>query len=417
MKVQSVAVIFLVIAFLLGPALVFSAPKIGVNVPDWLTAYNSRFLSGGIQEAEIANTLNVEGFASGKLQSALEIKIGNNIPLKYEALLGHSAAQRTFIKASNLIFGWNCYPTYYGSTKLYEPENDSLYRYPYDSNKKQLESFASFVELVDKAASAYPNKRFCVYLVDISQFALNNPGNPLVSCDKMGVLDYADLANAQADSSNLIFLGNEIPKSDNYHNYFYTTDHHWNGNGALRAYRSIASAIDLDDQANTVISTSNFFNLRMNGSDSRVGLMLLNAPAQEPLVNFEDVTIVKGDPAPFFNSSVSFARMPPPEAEFDFYHSWFGKGSVELLNEQRDRSVLLLGDSYTYSTRWLFGNSCRSVKQWADFSMGTPQKLKDEGVTLQDRINAANPDTVLLVAAPQDYLDMEQHHKGYFETK
>lgn len=414
MKARNILFTVLFCAFLLGPLGVYSTSKAGVDLPSWATAQDSKYLSGGIKTTNIGKNLSVEGFTSEKLQDALETTIGNNIPMKSEAILFNAAAQRAGIAASNALFDWDCYPTYYGSIRLYEAASDSLYRFPYDSTEAKMEAFSSFVELVDSVAADYSDKKFCVYVVDISQFALSNPGDELVDYDVLRVSEYAKIANDLSSADNLSFVSNEVPAPEDYHDFFYTTDHHWNGYGVKRAYEIIAREIGLDDQANRVIGVSDFAGLRMNGSDSRIGLMLLNAPVAEPLFDFSGVEVVEGKAAPVFTSDVDFPQSMPLAAEFDFYHSWFGSGAVELRNEQCSESVLLVGDSYTYSMRWVLGNACQRLVQRIDFSDGQPAVLADAGITLRQRIDAENPDTVVLISTPIGLTTMIEKYPGYF---
>lgn len=385
-----------------------------VDLPDWLTAVDSQYLAGGMETVDIEESLDVEDFGSERLQEALEAEIGNNIPMKSSALLVNASLQRSCIELSNGLFCWDCYPTYFGSERLYDLESDALYRFPYDNTFSRVEKFDEFVDCVDAIAAVYPDKQFCVYLVDASQYDASNPARSLFHCNLLDVNDCAERANGISNSGNLTFVGDAVPASKDYHEFFYSTDHHWNGYGTKRAYESISQAMSLDVRASPIKGESTFQGLRINGSDARAGLMLLDEPVREPLFRFSNTKITQGDLAPVFISGVGFAESIPFEAEFDFYHSWFGKGSLSLENSEREGSILLIGDSYTYSLRWLLGNACNRLVQRADFASGHPAELKQRGRTMRDLISSTSPDKVILVASPSDFISMNDVFEDYF---
>ncbi len=52
--------------------------------------------------------------------------MGNCIPMKAMALLANAALQRSAIEASNALFGWECYPAFYGSSIAEMPSRHRL---------------------------------------------------------------------------------------------------------------------------------------------------------------------------------------------------------------------------------------------------------------------------------------------------
>lgn len=405
---------FLFSLFLLGPAGLCFAGFLELDLPCWLTASDSQYLAGGIETVEINEYLDIEAFESEQLQDALEKEIGNNIPLKSTALLTNAALQRSCIEVSNRFFDWDCFPTFFGSNRVYARESDSLYRMPYNYTNIMTQQFDAFVSYMDEIAAVYPEKQFCVYLVDGSQYDSANPARDLVHYNCFDIDESAVKANGSISSGNLLFVGDTISESMDYHSYFYSTDHHWNGYGTRRAFQAIAQATGLDMMANPIKGQSSFEGLRINGSDARVGLMLLDELVKEPLFTFPNTKVVQGDSAPVFTSGVGFAESIPLEAEFDFYHAWFGKGSLTLENDLREGKVLLIGDSYTYSLRWLLSNSCNRVVQRADFSSGQQVGVKERHRTMRNLIDATSPNRVIVVSSPGDLISMVGTFEGYF---
>lgn len=102
---------------LCGPVALFAAENSGeIPLPSWLTVEDATYLSGGVKSPNVAGELSMEGFASGALQQAIEDGVGNYVPAKAAALLVNAELQYKAICASNVLFGWDCLPTFYGSS-------------------------------------------------------------------------------------------------------------------------------------------------------------------------------------------------------------------------------------------------------------------------------------------------------------
>lgn len=422
MKIRNIIFSALFCIFLCGPAALWVAQeKIHLDLPSWFTAEDSKFLSGGIIKANVKANLSLDGFTSEKLQNALEIKIGNYVPAKATVVLNNASLQRDFIAASNTVFGWSCYPTYYSSTILYSEQDEALYQMPLTDFDTHKITYIEFIKALDELAKQYPEKQFVVYSVDISRLSKVNPATKLISKKTATIADYLDLSDIYSNSSNLHFLAKIYDSSTEYHKYFYTTDHHWNGYGAADAMNQICELLNVTRQNNDFsytlpnnVENSNFTGLKMNGSDSRLGLMLLNAPIQEPLYNMNNIKIKQGQPSPFYQSDPQLVNIEPLEAEFDFYHSWFGKEEIELFNPYAKGDILMVGDSYTYSLRWFAGLTAESTVQKMDFTNKIPGQCKQSNVTLANRISSSDAKSILLVAEPSDFEQMMEVYPGYF---
>lgn len=414
---RNVVFVILFCMFLLGPAGIFLCEKVHINLPGWLTAEDSRYLSGGIEKASVRKNLSISGFESEKLQEAIETQIGNNVPMKSTALLINANTQRLAIEASNLAFSWGCYPTYYGSTKVYDASLGALSRMPYAFPEKRGEEFCAFVSKLSNLACEYPEKRFVVYVANLSQVSGVNPAKNYISDGFVSVDDLVLRGQDCVETPNVFILGEDYDSASDYFADFYTTDHHWNGFGCIRAYRNITASMGLDDSMSGDLAVQAFDGLKMNGSNSRLGLMLLNESVCEPVFDLSFVEVVYGAQPPVIKNDVASLKANSQQAEFDFYHAWYGNGNVRLVNEsQRGSSkVLLLGDSYTFSMRWLLAANYAELTQAKDFSASVPEQLAKEGTTLRDRIESSGADDIVFIAASGDYGDMARLYPGYFD--
>ena len=316
---RDVALIVALSLFMIGPALLFGVQAVGVEVPYWLSARNSQWLSGGYQESQVGRHMTAEGFASGNFQKALDVAVGNHIPAKAGALLGNAASQRIFIEASNMLFAWRCYPTYYGSKRIYIPEANALARTAMKERSDTLEALRSFGDDLGAFAERHPDISFKVVVPDISECSAANPSSGLVS-DTVLTEECANvLEETMASAPNISVTSVLFVDTDPYYEKYYTGDHHWNGFGAREAFAA-ASGVSITDETVQGLSS-----IRMNGSLARDGLLLVNEPAKEPLYDLEGVAVSEGTtPALLMSEGVSRLMSEPNEAEFNFYHSWYG---------------------------------------------------------------------------------------------
>ena len=149
--------------FLLGPAGIIVSDRIGLDLPDWATAEDSKYLVGGIAPVDVADNLSFDDFIDEKLQGAVESKIENWIPGKASALITNAKLQRAGIELSNLVFQWECYPTYYGSRTIFIPSQDALSSMAV--SESEWNGTKSFLQALSYYAQANISTKFIVYLV------------------------------------------------------------------------------------------------------------------------------------------------------------------------------------------------------------------------------------------------------------
>ena len=148
-------VLFPVVMCLLlcGPGLLFVAGRMDASLPSWLTAEDATYLSGGIKYPDVVGELSLEGFASGDLQQAIEDEVGNYIPAKGAALLLNAGLQHEAICASNVLFGWDCLPAFYGSSLVVTSTGGGrLLETAEKATPQILENCSSMADLYDQFA-------------------------------------------------------------------------------------------------------------------------------------------------------------------------------------------------------------------------------------------------------------------------
>ncbi|MEC4295532.1 hypothetical protein [Adlercreutzia shanghongiae] len=345
-----------------------------LDISPALTAQDASWLTGGIAEANVRDTMSFEGFERGLFQDSMESAVGNYVPAKASVLLANAAVQRLFISASSSLFGWPCYPTYYGSTKLYSPAHVALAEMPMLDETKVVASDVfekgtrRFGAALAELAKKYPEKNFCVVVADRTSTSSVNPAFSLVS-NRLSTDECANFLQRQVTAlDNVSVVAKTYDDTEEYYGFFYPTDHHWNGYGALDAARGVVSAGMLGDIEDPV-SAIDFGELFFNGTLSRRGLLCLNRPPIiEPVFDVRSMSVEEGASSYFkylfaVNGSNELEHQEL-RAEYNFYGEWYGGDrSVRISNAAggEKSKALLICDSYGDAFRWAIAGQYKEL--------------------------------------------------------
>ena len=409
MKFRNAVLAMVVMLMLLMPATFFCIQRMAhVDLPAWLTAEEATYLSGGKSDIDIHAEATLEGFASGSFQNALEAEIGNFIPAKASLLLGDAALQRSTIALSDRLFGWGCYPTFYGSTVLYLPECGFLAGLPMQDSEEVRAGLEAFSGGLAQFAARHPDKTFYVVLPDSAQFSTLLPSSRLIASPLDATTAARLLSSEWEDIPNLSLSLAAYDDLDGFTSSFYRTDGHWNGYGALKAYGALMADLP---QLEEIGVEGEVEGPVFNGQNSRHGLMLLDYPAIEPRLDASSIKVASGATGWILaeDDALVFGDYPF-ESEYNFYASWYG-GDIDtvLTNDEKEGSALLVSDSFGDAFRWLLAQSYRKVSNYTDLHVGS-----QGGVTLEDRIAQSDSDTIVFVGQPSGYVNFLDRKPGYF---
>lgn len=243
MKIRSVVFSAIICVLLCGPAALFLAERSGLSVPSVMTAADANYLSGSASSADVCAVANLSGFASKAFQEAVETEVSAHIPAKAVALLETAAWQRKAIRLSNAVFGWECYPTFYGSDIVGVPSQARLAEIAKkaDSDLQELGKRIS-AELAGLSES-FPDKRFFVYLGPDTSNAEGNPTAGLISDS----LVYEGIEALFDDVNGSFKFINANVSFDDFDELWFKSDHHWNIEGSYEGYARIAEALGFGD--------------------------------------------------------------------------------------------------------------------------------------------------------------------------
>ena len=388
----------LLIVFLLGPAALWvGQTKLHLDIPSWFTAEDATYLSGSKQKTNVRENLSIEGFQTKELQSAAENKLGNYVPAKATAIIENAAVQRCSIALSNLLFNWACYPTYYGSARLAYPEQNVVAYLPKTQSPSYQRQWQTFAAGLRKAAERHPEKRFIVYVVGGYQDPAVNPAFSLMSCPMYPAECTNLLRQETGVTPNITVLGSSYDSEEEYYEDFFHTDHHWNINGAMKAYDEIADALNLEKVNSYGIT--NIPDYLFTGATARWGLDLLEEEVFDCDNTFNYLTAIYSngeeqdgdDHASFFNATALMKH-------YSFYDLYYDNlGNCTIIGGTGNRSALLISNSYRGAIQRPLASSYHSLSVNNQLH---PSAAMTE--TLDNQINEADADDIFFIANPSN---------------
>lgn len=142
----------------------------------------------------------------------------------------------------------------------------------------------------------------------------------------------------------------ELNQDEGYHYYFYKTDHHWNGYGALQGYQDIMAMMGIK---------YNNYTVKKMPDVTFKGSMAKSAADSSLTDNFYYI-----DATASCESSIKdhYKPMKKPTGKdmfYDYYvgyyYGMYGEVNYDCLKPKKD-NVLILGDSYTWSMDYLIAD-------------------------------------------------------------
>ena len=189
-------------------------------------------------------TLAAASLADGTFQDSFEQYIADLVPLRDDVLLANAAVQRASICLANLVCGFSCVPTFYGSDIVWCPEWDCLTQTNTIVTDDTVQSYREMAEGYDEVVDSHPD-------IDFTWCQFDTSRNSSVRVDaelEANVCDYDFTAENFID-----YLPDDIECVSVTHDDtaelvddFFASDHHWNINGAINAYEACAEALGIE---------------------------------------------------------------------------------------------------------------------------------------------------------------------------
>ena len=408
---RNVLVMFLFSCALLLPCGSVICRLLEVPLPDWAMNVEVRYLQGG-GSVRLNEHLNWEGAHTGELQNAVDEVISSVVPAKAQLLLGDAALERGFIRLSNGIFQWPCYPTRYGASQLYCTQSDTVRYMPKKRDAASVEGLEAFGRGVAEYAAEHPDIRISLVLPVISVDSPSNPAYPLVS-DVINMSEYIETLESQVkDIENIRLVAKDILDYEDYLEEYYSTDDHWCGYGAIDAFNMMMTAWGRPESGLWEIESDETVDRYIfNGQNARLGLMLVDRGVREPLLETSTLKLLEG-------AGGGLVQGEPPSPQdlkmiFSFYASWYGVDEDTTIgNGSYDESerILLISDSYGDAFRWILAQRYGLTYDKKDLYYAA----RDTS-TLSERLQQTQTDEVVFAGSIWDYAEFMERQPAYFE--
>lgn len=411
----------LVLVFvMLGPiALWVVQDRLHVELAPCLTSENARYLEGGYEQPFVKQNLSVAGFRDELFQESVEKAINNHAPFRASCILGCTLFQNAAISLSNLFFEWDCYPTYYDSEIVYIPASNSLRTNPNvfsDTPISQaLSGIDEFGRGVSKYASQHPDLEICIAVPSVGYKISVTPVWNYVS-RKWSIDDCISIWSPQMENiSNLSIAYDELDDYEEYLKYYYSTDDHWNGFGAIRAYDIVAKKIGLPVFGDAPRAIGDLKDFIFYGQLGRQGRMLVDNRGSlvEPLLDTSNFEVSESiATAPVMNQQI-LLEGEPLYADYNFYVWYYGDDKHSMISNrisENSENVLLVCDSYGEAFRWVVASQCSKV-----YSAFTMCRLsRDQNATLDELVQSQDITKIIFVGNIVNYSTFVERYPRYF---
>lgn len=307
--------------------------------------------------------LSAKTISSGSFQDDMEQMVADSVPGRKGALVINAAFQRAFIQVANLPFGFEVYPTFYGSNYAYDPSLAAVMQIPETQDEAEDDAVQS-IQAAANMVEARPEINWAFYLPQRSNVSNVSPVHDLMN-DVADYSYYEELLRATLPEGCQV-LEDEYSSIEEYYQNYFRTDHHWQIEGAVRAYDRICAAFG--KKATTLDKFFTAYEGAFYGSNARAGLEIdvsdtvddveYDASSLQVWIDGEKKDISSLDEG---YSDKKFEK----RSTFDtVYASYFhgNHGLITIKNpEVSGGTLLIIGDSYTHCNDRLFAANYQTV--------------------------------------------------------
>ena len=353
------AILFVGCAFAVLPSSILNY----ATLPDPGTIERQSYLEGRLYQN--LPEFKAKAFLAHEYQDAFEQFAADSVPYRDSVMLGNAQLQRFGIESSNLFYGFDAYPTFFGSKYLACPKEEAIVEYPTSQSIVTPERLDERRVSVEAAVKAYPDTNWRFALVDRSRNSVSNPAHNLVS--KHADYEYYRTGFLEKLPAECPYIDLSVGEGDRYFDYYFHTDHHAQIQGAIDAYQKICHSFSREPVENLQIER--VYDGPFFGSEARSGLIVSYSDVLDDVVKPADkLTVImngKKLSMPYLNIGFSKdnAGYEPSERFANAYAEWFHSdvGEIHVINKKGDGSLLIIGDSFTNNLDYLFAYSYHDV--------------------------------------------------------
>lgn len=342
--------------------------RLDVSLPDCLGVEKNRSYLEGKTYASFPDP-TVESFAEGEFQAGIEDYVADRFPARDNVLLLNAAWQRSLITCSARLFGYDVYPTFYGSDYAYDEPRDEVVQVLDEATPTLRERYEAAAEAYRDFADRHPELRCYFYEVDRMSSSSRNPTHDLVgpSVDT----EFLDEHFFDLLGESVVRIDGSFADTDELSSAFFRTDHHWGAPAAYDEYEKMLSVMLPDAAPAEVAERVTWEEVPFYGSTVRSGLCLTREPdyIEDLLVDMSEYTVAvdgKERDASSLDHASAYARGEVGEDPFtnryaEYFHGDFGLLEIGNASSQTDRVLLIVGDSFDNCVDRYFAANYRTV--------------------------------------------------------
>lgn len=396
--------------FLFVPIIVGAAEYFGVSLPGRVSGASANYLTG--EAPAPLPTFAFDNVRNGQAQEEAERMIEDLVPFRADAIVANAEIDRVFIRLSNTVFRFPCYPSFYGSNYVIAPDQSRIYQKPVKKTCDLGGGFASFAKSVSTYGAKLPHVKIVIYVApcvrDISPF---NPANQLMSnvYTSDDVMAMVDEANDRAPG-NVTFVSPRYDSFQQWDDEFYSYDHHWNIRGAASAVKEICALLGIDyclEEGYVQLEDVLFC-----GSQARESLSMNAEPVYDvPLDSFGNLLATGSDGICYVGSRHDlFEASESAKKLFDFHELYFGdlRGKTITGGYGKD-NIILIGDSFSNTPARLLAQSAKTLYVIPDLYNGRVSETSLDGY-----LEGRDISTIVMIARLEDYAIFQQYNPDYF---
>lgn len=404
-RTKSAILLAFFLVVIAGPAALFACEHAGLDLPSWLTAEDATYLAGG-GEANVADNLTLESFEDGELQQAVEGAIANHYPMKALAMMGHAATEEWAIQASNLLFHYPLYESFYGSGLVYYPAEDAIVQLPQEGYD-DTSGWSEFASRLAAFAERHPEKRFVVYLVAEWYDDDINPLYELVSTDYEVHKADEQFSAELADVPNVTLLYQDYQSPDEYYENHFQADHHQTIQGAVHTYNRIAAELDLETLEEQELKA---FDIPYLGSYARSSLKDIEETPYDLEEDFSELTLVEAERSFGADEHGNYESAPDELKKTDFYGQYSEYAPMAVEGGSGTKDALLVCDSHGAVMFRLLGSAYRRLAISHAFYYAAENDTPLAELLAQD-----DAEDVIFIANLVDYKTFCERNPQFFE--
>ena len=324
-NLQKINIIFVIIIFLILLGGLIHA----IFYSDEINNYENRF-------AYQMPKINLNEILKNKFQNDIELAFSDQLPFTINIKKGYNFIHNLASNiVADIVFGNDCEKTYIrldDSTATYGCNKNLVY---YESYVKDVkEEIDSRVKNINKALAATNINTYIYYIEKDSDI-------DFVTNKKTDIYNYL---KENINSNNIYRF--EINNFDEFSQYFYKTDHHWNYKGSYKAYTELVNILTDDnplEPIDEICLNDNFSGTKASISDAKY---FYKEKFCVYKFNYPDYTILKnGNEGTYGNEEYYFNTKSSNISYANFYGKDIGEIIIDNHNNSK-QNILVIGDSY-----------------------------------------------------------------------